>query len=333
MRRVLVIGSGFFGRLVAQRLRDVGIRPLVATRHAGDIRLDAEDGVSLRATLRAGDVIVDTAGPFATRTTRVVRAAIETGCDYIDIAESFAWAEAMLALGGRAADAGVRLYPACSAVAAVAGACVRASGMDAPRSADLFIAPASAETATGATVRGMTASIGRPIRTLRDGRVTIVPGYRDQRPFPEGSRRGGLVESGASLLLPRSWPSLSRVEFWVDPNALFGRAALAAAARVPPVAALVRAVGPRIGAAGLGRHDGMFAVELRDDSRRTSVTFTAPRGSYLIAVEPAVIAAESLVRGGTAQPGVVLPDAQVDPKALFSRLDALGIAIHLLGSA
>jgi hypothetical protein len=325
--RIVVIGAGFFGRLVAQRLRDLGLAPLVATRHGPDIVLDAEDDGSVRATLRRGDVVVDTAGPFATRSTRLVRAAIDVGADVIDLAESLAWSEALLALGGRASASGSRLFPACSAVAAIAGACIVASGMRAPLSADLFIAPASAETASPATVRGMTASIGRPVRTLRDGRLTAVIGYREQRAFPRSRRRGGLVESAASVLLPRSWPSLRRAEFWVDPNAPFGRASLALAARVPPLAALVRAIGPRVGAAGLGRHDGVFAVELSDASRTASYVFSAARRSYLIAVEPAVIVAESLARGAAFASGVVLPHAQLAPDVLFGRLRGLGIAI------
>jgi hypothetical protein len=327
MTRVLVVGAGFFGRLVAQRLRDVGLAPLVATRHGPDLVLDAEDDASLRAALRRGDVVVDTAGPFASRSTRLARAAIDVGADVVDLSESLAWSEAVVALGERASAFGSRLFPACSAVAAIAGACIVSSGMREPLSADLFIAPASAETASPATVRGMTASIGRPVRTLRDGRLTAVIGYRDQRAFPGARRRGGLVESAASVLLPRSWPSLRRAEFWVDPNAPLGQTALALAARVPPLAALVRGVGPLVGAAGLGRHDGVFAVELRDASRSASYVFSAPRRSYLIAVEPAVIVAEGLARGAEFSPGVVLPHAQLAPDVLFERLRALGISV------
>ena len=327
MRRVLVVGAGLFGRLVAERLRERGITPLVATRRGADLRLDVEDEASLRSTVRRGDIVVDTAGPFAVRTTRLARAAIDVGGDVIDLSESLRGSEAALALDERAAARGTHLFPACSSVAATAGACVVASGMTRPLSVDLFIAPASAEVASAATVRGMTESIGRPVRTLRDGRLTVVLGYRDQRAFPRSSRCGGLVESAAAVLLPRSWPSLRRAEFWVDPNAPLGRTSLALAARVPPLAAIVRALAPRVGAAGLGRHDGAFAVEMSDGSRSASYVFTAPRRSYLIAVEPAAMVAEALARGATFTPGVVLPHAQLDPDSLFARLRSLGIAI------
>jgi saccharopine dehydrogenase-like NADP-dependent oxidoreductase len=246
MRRVLVVGAGFFGGLVASRLVALGVVPLVATRRAADadLRLDAEDETSLRAILRTGDVIVDTAGSFATRTTLLVRVAMERGCDVVDLSESLAWSEAILALAGRAQESGIRLYPACSAVAAVAGACVRARGIAKPQTIDMFLAPASAETASPATVRGFIGSLGRPIRTLRDGRLAIVTGYREARAFPDGRHDGGLVESAGAVLLARSWPTLRRAEFWVDPNLPLGHAALALAARMPPVAALARAIAP-----------------------------------------------------------------------------------------
>lgn len=330
MRRVLVVGAGFFGGLVASRLVSVGIAPLVATRRSGraDLRLDAENEESIASVLRPGDVVVDTAGPFATRTTRLARAATLRGCDVIDLAESLAWSEAMLALSARASAAGVRLYPACSAVAAVAGACVRASGIAIPESVDLFLAPASAETASPGTVRAFAGSLGRPIRTLRDGRLMLAPGYRDKRVFPGSRRTGGLVESAAAVLLPRSWPSLRRAEFWVDPNVPLARASLALAARVAPLAAIARTVALRIGAGPLGRHDGVFATSVREASREVAFTLAAPRRSYLIAVEPAVMAAEALARGATLPAGVVLPHAQVDPEQLFARLRALGIALE-----
>ena len=327
MRRVLVIGAGFFGRLVARRLRDVGVTPLVASRHGPDLRLDAEDEASLRAGLESGDIVIDTAGPFAERTSRLAKIAIDLGCDVIDMSESLPWSEAMLALHERAASRGTRLYPACSTGAAVAGACVVASGIREPASVDLFLAPTSADTATRATVSGMTASIGRPVRTLRDGGLTVVTGYRDARRFPASTRQGRLIESAAAVLLPRSWPSLRRAELWVDPNAPFAQAALSLAARVPPLAALVRAVVPRIGSLGIGRHEAVVAFEMRDMRRLATYVFRAPRRGFVMASEPAVIVAERLARGERSEAGVVLPHAQVPPDVLFARLRSLGIAI------
>ena len=327
LRRVIVVGAGLFGLVIASRLAQRGVAPLVASRKDHDIVLDAEDDASLRAALRSGDVIVDAAGPFAKRTTRLVRVALERGCDVIDIAESLAWSEAIMALGQRATDAGTSLSPACSAIAAVAGACVRASGFGSPTEADLFLAPASADTASAGTMHGLLASVGRRIRTFRDGRLVAVRGYGESRPFPASRHRGGIVEQAGAVLLPRSWPSIARTEFWVDPNAPLPRVGLAAAARIPMVAALTRAVAPVIGPGPFAHHDGQFAVEVRQGARRASYVFSSPRFSYLVAVEPAVIAAEALARGASLPAGVILPHAQVDPDELFARLRGLGIDI------
>ena len=328
MRRVIVVGAGLFGQIMASRLAQLGITPVVAARHGHDVRMDAEDEASVRATLRSGDIVVDTAGPFQTRTTRLARVALERGCDVIDIAESLGWSEAILALGQRAADAGIALFPACSAVAAVAGACVCASGMASPEQIDLFLAPASAETASAGTMYGFLGSLGRPIRTYRDGAMRTVKGYTEFRPFPASGRRGGIVEQAGAVLLPRSWSTLRRAELWVDPNALLARAALAFAARVPPLAALARGIAPVVGPGPFARHDGMFAVVIHGGARAASYVFSADRFSYLVAVEPAVIVAESLARGNAQVPGVVLPHAQVEPDVLFARLRALGIRIE-----
>jgi len=327
MRRVIVVGAGFFGGLVARRLRERGVASLVATRRGADLRIDAEDDASLGLAIAPGDVIVDTAGPFASRTTRLVRVAIERGADVIDLAESLSWSERVLVLGPAAADAGVRLYPACSAVAAVGGACVVASGVAVPAEVDLFLAPASAETASPATVFGFMSSLGRPMRTLRDGRLREVRGYAETRRFPVARRAGGLVESAAAVLMPLSWPSLRRAEFWVDPNVPLARASLSLAARVPLLADVARAAAPFAPTRVFGRHGGEFAVVVSDASRAVAFTLRASRGSYWIAVEPAAIAAEHLARGASPSAGVVLPHAQVDPDALFTRLRELGTAI------
>ena len=328
MKRVVVVGAGFFGRHVARRLVASGVGPLVAARRGGDVRMDAEDEASLRAVLRRGDVVVDTAGPFSLRTPRLVRVATEIGCDVVDLAERLAWTEAVLALRDRITAAGVSVYPACSAIAAVSGACVVASEL-VPRSVDQYLAPASRETASPAAVAGLIGSLGCPIRTLRDGRIETVSGYVESDRFPGSRRRGGVVESAATVLLPLSWPTLRRVDFWVDPNMPLARRTLGIAARVGVLAAAARWLAPRV--PPLGRRDGLFAVRVRDTVREVSITLSAPTGSYLVAVEPAVMVAHRLAHGATAHAGIALPHEQIDPDALFGRLRSLRVDVTRVG--
>ncbi|HEV8670453.1 MAG TPA: saccharopine dehydrogenase NADP-binding domain-containing protein [Candidatus Limnocylindria bacterium] len=309
LRRVVVIGAGFFGRVVARRLIDSGITPVFASRSVGELLLDAEDLGSLDQALRRGDILVDTAGPFQERSTMLVEAAIEHGCDVIDLSDARAYAEKILALHDRAVANGVRILTSCSSIATVAAAAIRTSGLASPDACDLFLAAAPADTGTPATVRAFLSSVD----------------WSRSRDFPGGGRRGFPVDSAAAVLLPRSWPSLRRVELWADPNAPFAATSLALASRLGltrPLAALA----PRL-ARLLGRRDGMFAVAVSEGARVHVTALAAPRGSYHIAAEPAVLAVESLARGAGIPPGVVPADAQVDPAALFARLVDLGVNV------
>jgi methylmalonyl-CoA mutase cobalamin-binding subunit len=304
-----VFGAGFFGRVVARRLADARIRAVVASRSHGDINVDVEDRRALARALQAGDVIVDTAGPFQTRSTALAEAAIDRGCDLVDLSDARAYAAAMLGLHDRAAAAGIRILTSCSAIATVAASVITTSGAVSPDSCDLFLAPASADTGNPATVRAFLASVD----------------WTRTREFPSGGHLGHHVDSAAGVLLPRSWPSLRRVELWADPNAPLAAQALALAARLR-VTRVVEVVGPVL-ARALGRRAGSFTVVVGESGRERVADFAAARGSYHIASEPAALAAESLARGADMRPGVVSADAQVDPELLFTRLRGLGIDV------
>jgi hypothetical protein len=304
-----VIGAGFFGGVVARRLADVGIRAIVASRTRGDLRVDVEDRRSLAGALEAHDVIVDTAGPFQRRSTALVETAIELRCDVVDLSDARAYAEAMLAMHDRAAANGVRILTSCSSVATVAAAAIRASGATSPDACDLFLAAAPADTGTPATVRAFLASVD----------------WSRSRGFPGGGRRGHPVDSAAAVLLPRRWPSLRRVEFWADPNAPFAATSLALASRLGLIRPLA-VVAPFL-ARLLGRRDGLFVIAVSEGGREHVTRLAAPRDSYYIAAEPAVLATQSLARGADLPPGVVPADAHVEADLLFASLRGLGIHV------
>lgn len=310
LRRVVVIGAGFFGRVIARRLADNGITPVVASRTRGDVRLDVEDRGSLAAALQPHDVIVDTAGPFQMRSTALVETAIDRGCDVVDLSDALGYARAVLALHDRAASTGARIFTSCSAIATVAASAIRASGAATPETCDLFLAPASADTGNPATVSAFLASVD----------------WSRSREFPADRRRGYRVESAAAVLLPRSWPSLRWIDFWVDPNTPFAATTLALASRLG-LTRVLSAVAP-LSARVIGRREGSFSVAVREGGRYSLTRLGAPRGSYLIAAEPAVLAAESLAHDAATAPGVVRSDAHVDPALLFARLRELGVDVR-----
>lgn len=305
-----MIGAGFFGRVIARRLADVGIAPMVASRTRGDLRLDVEDRGSLAAALQPQDVIVDTAGPFQMRSTALVETAIERGCDVVDLSDALGYARAVLALHDRAVAKGVRIFTSCSAIATVAASAIRVSVTAAPETCDLFLAPASADTGNPATVRAFLASVD----------------WSRSREFPADRRRGYRVESAAAVLLPRSWPSLRWVDFWVDPNAPFAVRSIALASRIG-LTRVLAGIAP-ISARIVGRREGSFSVAISEGGRYSLTRLAAPRHSYLIAAEPAVLAAESLARGSEVPAGIVPSPSQVDPVALFARLRSLGVDVR-----
>ena len=224
VRRVIVLGGlGLFGRTAAAQLRQLGVAVQTASRSAAaDLQVDANDPASIRASLRAGDVVVDAAGPFYSRSTALINAAIEIGFDVIDLNDDLRYAESVLALEPQIAAAGIRVLSSASSVSAVAATIVRHSGLAAPRRVTAFLVPASRHTANAGAALSLIRSVGRPIRVFRDGRLQTCVGWSESRSFPMprplGTICGRLFESADAIYLPRIWPTLRDVAMYVDAN-------------------------------------------------------------------------------------------------------------------
>jgi len=334
VRRVVVLGGrGFFGGAAAERLRADGIRPLLASRHRGaELRLDVESRASVKAALRPGDVVLDAAGPFQKRTTALVEAALETGFDVVDISDSLGYAERVSDLRLRIEAAGIRVLTSCSSISAVSAAAIRLSGVAQPARVSLVLLPATRATARGGTASSLLESVGRPIRVLRDGRLAERAGWRESRAlrWPATGRRvrGYACESADALHLPPLWPSLRRVDFYVDARVPGLNLALSLAARSEPVRRVIAALMPLgvILCRLFGSKGGGILYEIEGPDRAVvSVALLAPRRSYLIAVAPAVLAARAMAQGRFTATGLVPPDRQVDARELVDYLGRLGV--------
>jgi hypothetical protein len=333
MMRIVVLGGyGFFGAVAMEQLRTAGLRPLAGSRRAGaGVRVDVEDAGSLRGALRAGDVVVDTVGPFQDRTTRLVEAAIEVGFDVVDISDSVAYGEAIQALRPAIDARGIRVLTSCSSVSAISAAVISMSGLAGPRRLTAFLVPAARYAAYPATAESLLRSLGRPVRVWRGGRMEERPGWRDSfvmdLPAPTGRRRGRLFESADSVTLPKVWPSLETAEMYVAITVPGLGAALALAARSRAVRGLVRlcrAPGMAL-ARRLGTASGCFACEVegRGGEVRRFVVFAAS-GGYAVPIVPAVIAARRIAQGSFAGRGLVPADGHVAPDELLAELRATG---------
>jgi len=339
MRRVVALGgTGFFGAAAVAALREAGVPVTIAARRSAELAVDARDPAALRRALRAGDVVIDAAGPFQSRDASLVEAAVEAGFDVVDLADSSTYVQRVLALDGRAAAAGVRLCPACSTASTVSSAMIAWSGIDRPVRLTAFLVPTPRHTAVAGTSAALLSTLGEPVSVLRDGVPRTERGFGSSWRWaggtPLGRRRGWLFDTPDALLLPRSHPTLAAAAAYVDPNTPGVAPALALAARVPLVRAAMRRGAP----AGLplvrllGGTRGGYGCEVEGaDGRVARLVLTAERDSYRLAIIPAVLAARALAAGRLPHAGVLAPHRQVDPGDLLAELRRCGFQLWRSG--
>lgn len=322
VNRIIVAGAfGFFGSTVVRILRSEGSTPRIASRRAGgDIVLDVEDRESIRAAIREGDVILDATAPFQTRTTTLVDEAIAIGADIVDLSDSLGYTRLVWARDAAARDRGVRVLNACSAVSVLSAFAIEQSGIRDPIALHGFLAPATRHTANPGAAESLLSSVDRPIHVLRDGKLHSARGWSESREFASVRRRGRLMEMADTITLPRVYPSLRDVDFWVDSNIPGANALMGLLARFP---ALARYGAPiaRI----LGSNEGILAYDIEGSAgEHPSVVFTG-REAFLTAAIPAALAAMRLASGEPCPPGIVPVNQHVSADALAAVLNRHGI--------
>jgi hypothetical protein len=336
MRRVIVLGgTGFFGAAALAMLRDAGVPARSAARRNADVSVDAESSDSLRRALRPGDVVLDAAGPFQARTIALAMAAMEIGCDVVDIADASAYVRRLLSLAERVEAAGVRILPACSTASAVSHAMIGWSGVARPVRLTAFLVPTPRRTAVAGTAASLLGGVGGPVTVLRNGTPRLERGFGSSRRWegdtPLGRRRGWLFDTPDALLLPCAHPTLTTVEAYVDPNVPGAAMALTLAARTSLLRAAIRRALPvalplvrRLG----GAHGG-FGCEVKDaDGAVVRLVLTAPRDAHLLAVIPAVLAVRSLAADRVPHAGVLAPHQQIDAAELLDELRRHGFDLQ-----
>jgi Saccharopine dehydrogenase NADP binding domain len=339
VNRIIVLGGqGLFGRTVVAELKILGFSPLVAGRSStAEIQMDAENPASIRATIAPGDLVIDTAGPFQKRTVALVNAAIEIGFDVIDINDNLAYAQQVLSLEAKIAQAGIRVLSSASSVSAIATALVSESHIANPVRVSGFLAPASRHTANRGSALSLIQSVGCPVLALRKGQLQTLSGWSEKRrftmPAPLGTICARLFESADAVYLPRIWPSLQAVEMYVDTNTPGVNTLLTLAARFPAMRRLMQRsinLGTRI-AKVIGSGAGGIAYEIEDaQGHAARLALIAEQNSFLVAVAPPILAVQAIATGQLKFTGLVLPHQQVDHAALWAFLKSHGIEISRL---
>jgi hypothetical protein len=336
MRRVLVIGRGVFARAIAGELRLLGVEPVMASRH-GALRVDVEGRASVLSILREYDVVVDTAGPFRTRTTTFVEEAIKRRCDVIDINEQLAFAEGVAMLDDAANAAGVAVFPSCSAVSVLTHALVVRSGLT-PDGMSVLLLPATGDVASRATVATLLDAVVHGGIALRDGALVDTPGLHRRRSFmlpaPWVTANARDVGSADVLHLHAAWPQARNIDFWVDPGVRGAVGSLGVLCRLGGAVGLVPASALARFARLAGRSSGGLAVEVRSPAGECRVVMlSAPRAAHRMAAIPAALVAQRLAAGhGGDERGVIPPHRHVDSVDLFAALAGAGMLVSATDS-
>jgi saccharopine dehydrogenase (NAD+, L-lysine-forming) len=210
MTWLLYGATGYTGRLVARRAVAMGLRPVLAGRSAAKVLpLAAElglehrvfglgDAAAIRRGLAGVESVAHCAGPFARTALPMARACVESGTHYLDITGEIDVFEALHALGGRAAAAGVTLLPG-AGFDVVPTDCVAALlAARLPDATQLDLAFRTAGGASPGTVRTAVESAADGGRIRSGGEIRTVPfGSRQVRAaFPSGVRTAVSVPWG-----------------------------------------------------------------------------------------------------------------------------------------
>lgn len=337
MRRVIVAGgSGFFGQAVLKCLADDGAAAIAASRRARQgLSLDVENPDSLTHRLRAGDIVIDTVGPFQTRTTALLEAATRIGCDVVDISDSLSYAQHADQMHDRMVAAGIHVFPSCSSVSVFTSLLVALSEIAAPTKARGFLIPSARYSASAATANSLLRSVGPSIQVWREGRLQETAGWSSSKavqfPQPIGTVRGHLLESADSYWLPLGWPSLKTVELAVDTRVPGLNGVMSLAARQPRVRQFIerfQTLGHGL-ARRLGRRDGCLAVEVQAASGEVvRRAIYCPDHGYRLAVLPAVLAARALLEDRVSSPGIVRPPRQLGADELRHAIKRAGFVLQ-----
>lgn len=311
MKRIVVLGgSGFFGSLIIERLRAMGLQPFSASRTRGDLQIDANNPDSLRANLKQRDLVIDAAGPFQKRTPALIELASRVGFDIIDLSDSAEYTAMVYEREAPIGAAGIRVLTACSSLSTVSALVVQASGIEQPRKLSTYLLPASRYTANPGAVESFFAGLEGKRRTVFFGRL--------------GARSGVTVKSVDAVTLPRAFPSLTNIDFVVDSGSGIGNFAL----QFPAIRRWIRQHQQRILKLSkrLGRKSGILAYDVASTHRHKQHVFTGEK-TYILAVLPAVLAATMISAGRYPHRGLVSPANHVDGEEFFAAVKSEGISI------
>jgi saccharopine dehydrogenase-like NADP-dependent oxidoreductase len=235
MKTLVLGGYGNFGARICRALaQDADIELVVGGRDLGratafaqslggaahGMRVDVQSSDLAWAIREAGaDLVIHTAGPFQGQDYRVPHAASAASAHYIDLADGRRFVcDFPAALDATFRDAGRVAVSGASTVPALSSAVVDhlTAGWKDIRRIDLCIAPAQGAPRGEATLAGVLAYCGAPIRVWQDGRWVERPGWARPTKVTFARmkpRRGALCDIPDLELFPARYAGVQSVMF------------------------------------------------------------------------------------------------------------------------
>jgi saccharopine dehydrogenase-like NADP-dependent oxidoreductase len=314
-QRVLIVGgTGYFGRLLAEDLRRYANCELVlADRRTADLRNSA----SLVAALSGVSIAICAAGPFQTLPTTLAELCLSRGIHYIDFADDRDFVRKVRSLVPSEGD----LPAVCSGwstVSALSGVLARigVAGLGEVRAIYVHMAPGNRNPRSAGTIASLLNSVGRQFIIYRDNVWHQVMGWSEPRGFlfpkPIGYRRGYLVdvpdhESFPDLFQARTVEFRTAAELRMLNTALSALAWLKKRKVVRSWIPWTEALTSAAAMLSFAGHDwGAVGVEVEGHNARRRVSVVATSGGPRIAVMPASVMTVSLLSGSERR-GLVSP--------------------------
>lgn len=287
-RKVLIIGgTGYFGRLIAEDLRQFTNCEVVVPKQ----RIDLWDAAAVEAALQGMEVVICAAGPFQQLPVTLADICLLKHIHYIDIADDPAFVRKVRAL----VPPGVRDLPAiCTAWSTVSALSalltqIAAAGLNKVDSIYVHMAPGNRGIRNAATVASLLYSVARL-------------GWSKPRgfafPSPIGYRTGYLIDVPDLELFPALFGA-STVEFRAGSELKILNAAVSLLARIKTdwtrQARLLRRAMACF--SFFGSDAGGIGVEVTTSSTKRRVSLIAASRGQRIAAMPASVMTAQLISG------------------------------------
>jgi saccharopine dehydrogenase-like NADP-dependent oxidoreductase len=361
MRVIVLGGAGDMGRRAAQELaaepdvEGLGIGDLegpaaqaakaLASPRVRAVPVDARDREGLVRALEGWDVVASAIGPFYEFEARCAAAAIEARKPYVSICDDFDAAQDVFLLDARARAHGVTVLSGLGWTPGVTNLLARRAAASLDRVEEIRVAWASsaADSKGHAVVLHTLHIFSGLVPSFEDGRpVRVAAGSgRERVRFPEPVGEVDVFHVGhpEPVTLPRSFPDVQRVtlkgglvETFLSDLAI-GLARLGLASTPRRRALLRRAIEPLVPVLGRVGRPGSPCSAARVDvvgtqgGRPARVCCGAAAHMPVLTGVPLALGALMLGRRQISCPGVVAPEACIDPDPFLAELARRGIAL------